>query len=347
MGAVTDRHVAFAGDVDGRRWGLVVGNVHGTGWVDWFVGAPGTPADALVEAVGNNGQQPGEAAAIGEQADDASSTVVVVARPGDRAFRTPVEGSPGRGPMAGDPVEVPLADGVASLELPASAGLTEVRVERDGRTVASQLAGFSTAGHVAADLDTTAALAGAQPLRGVGGPASGLAVDAALRAVLDPTGLGVDRVRPVVLWKGPIAMSGGVPVQGVVLALTMPSGQVVTTTAWGVPDGSSLALSARGQGPCGTSVHPAGTSLDDLVVVAECAVGDGIVQRRLIVTAPPAVTQVQLEDGAGLGAAQPLAGSGAVDDPGAIDSVTVAGPGLGPVSVPVVSSNGPFSLAGD
>ena len=335
VGTPTDQRVVFAGDVGGRRWAVVVGVLDGSLASDVLVGAPGAPADALTRAAGGSVEPAGVTS--GEQVSGDGSTVLLLAQPGDRLFRAPaLVGAPG------ERTEVGLDDGVTSIDLPRTAGLVQLQVERDGQEVGTEVGGFLAAGSVA-DPDVTA-LVGTRPLRGPGGVTSSSAISAALAAVVPSPGLTVEQVHPVVLWAGPVTATA----QAVVLAMTTPSGQVVTSAAWGVPDGTPLPVTSPFQGrPCGTSVHPAGTSLADLVVVAECAVGDGIVTRKLVVSAPTTVTGVQLQGGGRPGAVQPLAGSGAVDDPGAISSVTVSGPRFGSVPVPVVVSNAPFSLDGD
>jgi hypothetical protein len=163
-------------------------------------------------------------------------------------------------------------------------------------------------------------IAARTPRRSSTGPVSEEAVRQALQAVLGPTGLHTSAVAPVVLWAGPIPSPSGTP-DAVVLAITLPNGPVVTTTAFaGVISGS-----------CGSAIHPAGTSLDDLVVVAACPVDPANpVAASVVVSAPTGADTVRL-----IAAPDTVLEDAALVDGGAVraslttvDRAVVSGPGF-------------------
>ena len=331
----TSRRVVFAGDVDGHRWALVAGEVGGALQGLWLVGdagaAPGGLSPASTVPLTGDG-----VATAGLRAPD-GVWQLVLAQPGDQVLAATGLTVAADGTVSRDFAPLTMRSGVGIAALPVSPGSNSLayRVQRRGVLVASGTA----SGYL--DLDVGAAseveaddVAGQTPSRG-GQVRSVVAVDSAVQSVLGPTGLTAEQAHAQLLWAGSIGTVDGVDAQGVIVSFTMPSGAVLTSVAWDVPDATPARVDdprQPGGGPCGTAIQPAGTSAADAVVAAECLVGSDPVQRRLVVSAPRGVTQVQLETGAGLGAPRPLPGSGAVDDPGAVSAVTVSGPGVGPRS---------------
>ncbi|MEU2348033.1 hypothetical protein [Modestobacter sp. NPDC049651] len=339
------RRVVFAGDLGDQRWVLVAGRVGGAMQGAWFTGRAGAVPGGL--AFASSAPLPASGVAEGTHLSGDGSSLVVLARPADRllvskAVRVDADGAASRewSPVA-------LTRGVARVDLPTAAGAVRYRVERDGVPVAAgpTVSADLPDGDPAADV---VAVAAQPPLRGGQGTAPAAAVATALESVTGRTGLAVADLHPRLLWTGPVPSGDGVTAQAVVLAATLPSGAVLTSTAWAVPDGTGTQAgrfftAAR---PCGTTVDPAGTPVDDLVAVGRCAVGDGLVTRSLVVSAPARVTQVRVDSGAGPGEPQPLAGSGVLDDHGAVTSVTVSGPGLDPVTAPVARSGDALAVDG-
>ncbi|MGY1619690.1 hypothetical protein ACI797_23360 [Geodermatophilus sp. SYSU D00691] len=332
--AATHR-VVFAGDGDGVRWALVAGVVDGRPVARWFTGPAGAPAADLEAGGSEGGLRPGRP--LGYARTTAEGTVVLVlCQPGDTVlFSTGVEvdadGSFGRTWTAD-----PAVDGTVVHRAPAGTTGTGLRfrVERDG-----VLVGAGPTAKTFADgpepFDPSAVLT-RPPVRG-GGTAPAAAVVTAVHRVLDPTGLPADAVDVATLWTTPLPEHFGRDARAVVVAVTVPSGAVVTSTAYGYATGDGPV--AR---PCGTAVHPAGTALDDLLVAAECEVvtseGD---RRSVLVSAPPGAGSVQLLSASGelLREAALTAGAAVVGDPGEADRAVVAGPGVAPQQVAV--SQGP------
>jgi hypothetical protein len=111
--------------------------------------------------------------------------------------------------------------------------------------------------------------------------------------------------------------------QGVVLALTMPSGAVVTTTAFGSSD------AALPSGVCGSATHPAGTPLDNLVVIARCDTTMSTGGVATFVVSAPSVDKaitLRMADGSAISQHALVTGGAAVPDPGAVATVSVSGP---------------------
>lgn len=322
-----DRRVVFAGDVPGGRAALVVGRAGGQLMGQWFTGGPGVPPAQLVADPQPAHLRAGETVTriVGEVP---GGPLVVLPEPGDRVEVSERAVVDPDGTVRRDYAPVPVVDGVAVTEVGSTteSGIAaRFRVLRDGAVVAQ--------GMPASPSWPTRTFDPPQltPLRPGGSPPDGTAVDQAIAEVAGPTGVDEDTLRPVLLWSGPLpAPDGGEGADAVVVALTLPSGAVVASTAYAdiAPDGSGVG------GWCGASAHPAGTDVGGLAVVAACDVAGATSSgslRSYVVTAPADVTRVELlRAGDALLAEQSLVGGGAVvRDPGPAEQarlLTDAGP---------------------
>jgi hypothetical protein len=87
---------------------------------------------------------------------------------------------------------------------------------------------------------------------------------------------------------------------------------------------------------CGSRVDPAGTALDDVLVVAGCEVSTASgTERSFVVTAPAGYDRLTLQsaDGRVLGAQNLVDGSASVPDPGTVATAVLSGPGRATVEV--------------
>lgn len=319
-----DRTVVFAGDAEGIRWLLVAGSVDGSLTGQWFTGPAGTPAAALTPEAQEelNPRLP----ISHVQLVPTGAALLVLTDPGNE-----VEVSTGvlvaaDGRVHRGYVMVPAGDGVAVVQVAGNFGGAAVRfhVLHDGN-----LAGAGPSG-TAFSLPDALSFPPQTPRRPSTGSALAPAFMNALQQVLAPTGLDFADVHPVLLWTGAIPLASGASADAVVLAVTMPSGAVVTTTAFVSADPTVAG------NVCGTSVYPAGTALDSLVVVARCDTSANTGgQQTFLVSAPPGDDRVVLRSSDGTSVAeQPLVnGSGIVPDPGAVATVSVSGPSAAPVQV--------------
>ena len=308
-----DREVAFAGDVPGGRWVLVVGRAGGALVGQWFTAAPGAaPADLVADPGVSYLDEDDPVTRIAGEAP--GGALLVLARPGEQvqvAQRAVVDAD---GSVRREYAPVPTVDGVAVTEVDSTteAGIAaRYRVLRDGAVVAEGMpAALSWPSRTFDPPELTA-------LRPGSSEPDPTAVDQAITEVAGPTGLDEDTLDPVLLWSGPLPAPGGGTVDAVVLALTMPSGAVVVSTAYAdiAPDGSGVG------GTCGASAHPAGTPVGDLVVVtAREAAGAGSSGSLLsyLVSAPAGATRVELlgAGGALLAEQSVVEGSAVVRDSG-------------------------------
>lgn len=287
--AVADREVLLAGDLLDRRWVLVTGPTDRGTAGQWFTAPRGAPATELAPAGSPVVLRPGVPPAL-----LLDTALVVVAGPGEG-----VEVSSGLvvGPSGG--VQrvyraLDTDDGVAALALAApDPGLVALRVrvvrvgEFSNRTLAD--VPVTTTGSA----DAQARAPDLAPLRAAG-PDLGdrqAAVDTALAAVAVPTGLDPRTLAPVLLWAGALPDPVGGSVDAAVLAVPLPGGAVVVSTAWADrrSDGTRRTVG------CGSRAFPAGTDPAGLTSAARCVVADrdtGTARVTVVVTGPAGSTLV-------------------------------------------------------
>jgi hypothetical protein len=335
--AATARTVVFAGDAGGIRWVLVSGLVDGRRMGQWFTGPVGAPAGRLT-GDGPDDLQGG--LPVGHVHLDATgASLLVLTEPGDEVQVSPAVVVDSGGRVHRDYAPVPAADGVAIVHETGGFAGTAVRfrVLRGGAE-----AGAGPAGSGASTPRDLGDAAQQTPRRPSVGTAPASAVMNALQQVLWATDLAPADVHPVLLWTGPVPLPGGMSSQAVVLALTLPSGAVVTTTAFGSSD------HALPSGVCGSAVHPAGTPLDNLVVVARC---DTTMytggEATFVISAPRADNGITLRgaDGSTISEHALVDGRGAVSDPGSVASSSISGPSAPAVQVtPTDQTHDPFAV---
>jgi hypothetical protein len=299
------------------------------------------PAGAAANALTDDGQEDlqGGLPISHVHPDATGATLLVLSEPGDEVQVSPAVVVDADGRPHRSYTSVPADDGVAVVHEPGAFAGTAVRfrVLRDGH-----LAGAGPSGSaftVPPDLGDAARQA---PRRPSSGSAPQGPVMNAMQQVLDATGFAPADVHPVLLWTGPLPLEGGgASTQAVVLALTMPSGAVVTTTAFGTQD---IALPS---GLCGSAVHPAGTPLDSLVVVARCDTSMSTGGRQsFVVSAPRADDRVVLRspDGTSLAEKPLVNGSGVVPAPGTVATASVSGPSGSVQVTPTNDRHDPFDV---
>ncbi|WP_116450261.1 hypothetical protein [Blastococcus litoris] len=329
--APDERRVAFLGDVPGSRRALVVGptddgNVTG----QWFSGAVGADpatlaADGAVEVL--------------DDAVSASSVIapgdvlVVLVAPGDgvelsERVEVGADGSVGR---RFAPVEVTDGVAVATVARPSPAGSSGVvRVLHGGAVVDSRPVPVSFG------IDQVWEPPVLTPLDPDSSAPVPEAVDLALNDVLAHTGLAREDVRLDLLFSGPVPGPGGEdPVDGVVLAVTLPNGAVVVSTAWAemAPDGSGSA------GTCGMQAHPAGTPVDRLAVGATCLVAGAPGDPSVLVTyATPAFDQVDVDAAGGASGGVRARGFGTVAPAPGDGTLRATGAGVEPLELALVEA---------
>jgi hypothetical protein len=288
--ALTDPRVAFAGDVPGvARFALVIGQDRtGADAGQWLAGPVGAGPSGLEP---DRGPVPLEDARSVSHVSGDGTRLLVLAAPGDTvelSSRVEVDAD---GSLRRDYTPVETEDGVAVAPLEPSTeyGPSAIyRVLQDGETVDSRIApvpGFQSS---AIDLPLLA------PLDPLSEPPAPEAVEMATGVVVAQVGLPLDQLRLDLLYSGPLmrGTSEEAWVDAVVLAVTLPNGAVVVSTAW-----SDIAESGAGTaGTCGMQSHPAGTPLDALSVAAVCtSVGDPV-DRVLVVYVGTAAGAYEVED---------------------------------------------------
>ncbi|WP_299957352.1 hypothetical protein [uncultured Modestobacter sp.] len=327
-----DRQVVFAGETPAGRVALVVGPAEGQLFGQWYTGPAAAAPQDLVPDSSYLTVDPAESTALavgqpGSGVDGGGGALIVIAQPGDQVLVSPRAEIATDGTVGRDYQPVDTVDGVAVVALDAvvpGADGARYRVVHDG--VVSESRGVFPAFGAGEVFDPPDLV----PLRPGGDPdPAPEAIDQALRQVSGPTGLGEETLDPVLLWSGVVPGPDGGDADVVVLALTLPSGAVATSTAFAdmAADGSGTA------GGCGVGTHPAGTAVADVVAAAACSVPGTSNAAELVsyvVTAPPGHARVELlRSGGAPGAAQTLEdGAAVVRDVESASTARVTGPGL-------------------
>ena len=328
-GPARDRRVAFAGDVSGIRWVLVAGRLDDQLAGQWFTGTAGASAEELHDD-GVDWPLPAGLPISDVRADATGATLLVAARPGDDVQVSGGVTVDASGKVRRAYSSIDTRDGVALVrEAGPYAGVSlRYRVLRDG-ILAGTGPPYSASG---SPVQVAAVGAGQAPRRPGTGTPSASAIALAVGNVLTATGFAPGDVDPVLLWAGPVPAPGGTTSPGTVVAMTMPSGAIVTSTAVEDPPRSD----DPARGVCGSAVHPAGTALDDVVVVAGCEVSTRSgTERSFVVTAPAGYDRMTLrsDDGRILATHDLVNGSASVPDPGTVATAVLAGPGRATVEV--------------
>ncbi|TQN42332.1 hypothetical protein FHU33_1729 [Blastococcus colisei] len=336
---VESRRVVFAGDVPGGRWALVVG------WTTdapaeaaglppgvvptdalaaaWFTGPPGASVDQMTLGSGPNSVANDWPAAL---TDPRTGTLVVVAAPGDEVQVSHRPLIDEEGTTSRQWRQVDTGDGVAVTRIspvPRSYDAsTSFRVLRDGRIEARD-APWSL---YAEDLGGEPAI---EYLRGQPAELGEQAARYAAENVLRELGLSGSQVRIAAQWTGSVPAGGSD--QAALVTVTLPSGAVVVTAQWLMPerpDGSSMGAF------CGQAVQPAGPPAERRVHAVACEVVDTTsgapMRTSLVVVAPPEVALIRTYDG----------DRRFLADHSAVDGVLVAPMPLGTETVEAVTAGG-------
>jgi hypothetical protein len=292
------RWVAFAGDVAGGRWALIVSTPPpfepGSGllFARWFGGPPGAGPGELTTTTPPIGVPDGGPTGLLEQS---TGTLVVVAAPGDGVE---VSERPEIGPD-GEPFRtyraVDTRDGVAVVPLGAertSGSAVSFRAVRDGRTHEP------TTPWAVNDRGAGGPVQAAYP-RGAPSAIAALAVDRAAEAMPTTLGLPAAATEVTALWTGNVPGPGPEAGEPVLVTVTVPSGAVLVDGEWLVPVESPSGDYIQG-GDCGLDVLPAGPPADERVLAMACEVvdphGRTPLRSYLVVAAPPEVTLVRVHD---------------------------------------------------
>lgn len=275
-----DGRLLYAGDAAGSRWALLVRSSSDGVAASWFVGEEGAAPEDLVQLVSlwSPGYLP-EAWSAATSSPDGSA-VLVLAAPGDEVqlsnrFEVDRDGLATR-----TFAPVTVTDGVAAERLDGSGTARSVvyRVVRDDRVVATE-----SPSDVVVDSGTTPAGQPALTSRSGTGVVDPTAYGIALDQITRPTGRDPATADVVVLGTGSYPAPGGTTLDAVTVAVQLPGGAIVTSTATSGPNGGDA---------CGVETHPAGTDPATLTVVTRCAsyAGDSSTfGATLLVVAPPGV----------------------------------------------------------
>lgn len=298
-----DGRLVYAGDAEGLRWVLFVRMTDGTPSAYWFTGAAGAaPADLRLTGASfvSGGGPAAWSMAVGTQG---GTTVLVIADPGDA-----VEVSPGfvvasDGSASRPFLPVVTQDGVATARLEGVLGppALQYRLARDGVVVTTE-----SPTNFAADAGPPPA---PQPgaARSGPGPVDATAFEAAVDEAVRSTGLDPAALRVTVLGAGVFPAPGGLSARAVTVAVTQPSGAVVTATAWTAPETAGGRVAT-----CGAETHPAGTDLGALTVVTRCSsyAGDSSTFGATVLVVAPPGAAVRVSDDSGSAVQQPALDAG-------------------------------------
>jgi len=295
------RRVAFAGDVTGGRWALVVGDPGtqpgSTGPDDvaiaWFAGPPGAAPDQLELLSVPRGVDPSLPAAL---RDAATGALVVLTAPGDtvEVSRRPEIAADAGVSRSWQPVDAPA--GIAVLTLPPLDSpfdqALRYRVTRNG----SQVTVAAPDG--VADPERGSPEVPVTWLRPAPAPAPG---DATARfevyVMLGSTGLPAADTSFTAVWAGDVPGPHDRPARVTLLAQTVPSGSVYLSGTYGYSLTDDGGIGGTG---CGSELVPAGPALAERTYALRCDVVDGTIEAEtvssLVVIAPAAAVSARALD---------------------------------------------------
>lgn len=257
------RHVAFAGDVPGGRWALVLGERQGAVVGQWFTGPAGAAVDQLLPD--NYGPAVSDGSTFTRvEPTSPAATFVVVAPPGQTVEISPravvaADGTVTRSYTAASPGNGVAVGQLDSMTRGGTASGARYRLVSSG-TVGASTALYANGGGRSFDPPQLTAV------RPGSSAASPEAVDQALAQVGGPTGLEDDELSAQLLWAGPVT-NDGQTADVAVLAAELPSGAVAVSTAWAQINGDGSGSAAA----CGTQLFPAGTPVEGITAIADCA----------------------------------------------------------------------------
>jgi hypothetical protein len=299
-----DGRLVYAGDAVGQRWVLFVRLTDGVPSAFWFTGAEGAdPADLTLSGATfvSGGGPVAWSMAVGTPG---ATSLLVVADPGDDVEVSPGFDVPADGTAARSFAPLGTQDGVAAVQLTGAVGppALQYRVVRDGVVLTTtQPANFVSAGGDPPPAPQPGAA------RSGPGPVDGTAFGAAVDQAVVPTGLDPADLPVTVLGAGTFPAPGGLSATAVTVAVTLPSGAVVTATAWTAQETAGGRIAT-----CGVQTHPAGTDLATLTVVTRCSgyATDSSTFGATVLVVAPAGAAVRVSDDSGAGVQQPALDAG-------------------------------------
>lgn len=334
------RRVVLATDVPGGRWTLVVGRNTavpqdaGGGRSDlagaWFTGPAGAAPEQLGLSNVPYGISPTLPMAL---VDPRAGVLVVVAAPGDvvEVSERPVIDADGEATRSYSPVGT--VDGVAVVDLPPSdlaySAAVAYQVVRDGALVVR-----TWPDPVLRPDPPPAAPVAVDFVRGMASSTAQEAARSAAEDVLALVGLPRSAVRVAAQWAGDLPLAGGA---GAVVTVTLPSGAVVVTVRWLLPQRDGLTGA-----DCGQEIQPAGPPAEQRVFAAVCTIIDPSgatgVETVLLVVGPPDVVAVRAYAAGHVFLAEYPAAGGVLlvpleRRPAAVEGVTDGGVGRGRVDL--------------
>lgn len=349
-----DRYVAFAGDVPGGRWALLVDRIRGDYYTTWYVAEAGAGADQflpvhparLVEVTAPITRLADNDPLLDLPGEGTPGTLLVLTAPGDEVQVSERADVSSDGAVLRNYEPVHTAEGLALTQMrPSPYGPSaSVRILRDGaevyRGVSDPTAGGMFPGNVGASV------------RGQSGPApSQFVVDVAVQSVLQPLGRSTDGGGWSYLWGGrvsgspdqSVAIAGArAPSGGFLLGVIVGSGESGGDTEPGVVD------------VCLGAPLPGDPVLEAIPLIAACGVpvSDSADPSPTLVVSLPDESATRLvlraDDGTVLADQPMLAGSAAASLPdGAmtLDVLDLEGQVLRSEPVPPLAEpTGPYEL---
>jgi hypothetical protein len=335
------RRVAFAGEVPGGRWALVVGanalvpgvpprpsdGRHGEHLAAaWFTGPPGASAEQLELRTVPRGVLPDQPAAL---VDPATGALVVVTAPGDVVEVSASPEVSAEGIALRTFRRVPAEAGVAVVALPPNDLLmtaVSYRVLRGGsEVVRTKPEPYPPRSPL---------LASVEYRRGLPPPAGQAVARRAATSVLARLGLPRAQVQATAEWVGDMPGPGGATGPAAVVTVRVPSGAVVVTAGWDLPAADGGRAGTR----CSLAIQPAGYPTDRRVHAVRCVVEavprNSPARTTLVVVGPPQVALVRTHDHHGTFLTQHPAPGGVVvapfpDGTATVEAVTGGGVSLG------------------